>query len=237
MGIFDIFTGAPAKNAANQNAALYQQYANQAGGALSSALEQAKGATNQGVAAYTPLSNLGSKYGAGSSLYLDALGVNGPDAMAKARSTYQASPGYQWSVDQATDAAARNAARLGLTSSGNTLQAISDRAQQVANQDYNNWLGNLGGLVSPELSATGAAASGVAGQYGNLANLFNQYGQNQANVFGNVASGTAQSNNQAAQAQMQGSGAFWNGLLNLGAAAGKALPGTQLGSMVGLGFV
>lgn len=236
MGIFDWFTGEPGKNAANQNAALFQQYAGQASGALGSALENAKSSTNQGVAAYTPLSGLGSKYGAGSSLYLDALGVNGPEGMARARSTYQVSPGYQWSVDQAADAAARNAARLGLTSSGNTLQAISDRAQQIANQDYSGWLGNLGGLISPELSATGAAASGVAGQYGNLANLFNQFGQNQANVFGNVASGTAQANNQAAQAQQQGSANFWNSLLSLGGAAGKALPGTQLGAKIGLGY-
>lgn len=213
MGIFDIFTGAPAKNAAQQNAALYNQYQGQATGALSNAL-------NQGVAAYTPLTQLGSKYGAGSSLYLDALGVNGQVGMDRARSTYQASPGYQWSVDQATDAAARNAAKLGLAGSGNALQAISDRAQQVANQDYNNWLGNLGGLISPELSATGGAASGVA-------NLWNNYGQNQANVYGNVASGLANSNQQAANAQMQGNAAFWNGLLSLGGAAAKA----------GLGFV
>lgn len=233
MGIFDWFTGEPGKNAANQNAALFQQYAGQASGALGSALENAKSSTNQGVAAYTPLSGLGSKYGAGSSLYLDALGVNGPEGMARARSTYQASPGYQWSVDQAADAAARNAARLGLTSSGNTLQAISDRAQQIANQDYSGWLGNLGGLISPELSATGAAASGVAGQYGNLANLFNQYGQNQANVFGNVASGTAQSNNQAAQAQMAGNAAFWNGLLNLGGAGLKGYFGGGFGGSGG----
>ncbi len=222
MGIFDIFTGAPAKNAAQQNAALFANYAGQASGALGSALEQARGATSQGVAAYTPLSNLGSKYGAGSSLYLDALGVNGPDAMARARSIYQASPGYQWSVDQATDAAARNAARLGIASSGNTLQAISDRAQNIANQDYNSWLGNLGGLISPELSATAGSASGIAGQYGNLANLYNQYGQNQANVFGNVASGQANANQQAAQAQQQGNAAFWNTLINLGSTAAKA---------------
>ena len=222
MGIFDIFTGAPAKDAAQQNAALYQQYAGQASGALGSALEQAKGATNQGVAAYTPLSNIGKKYGRGSDLYLDAIGANGPEGYARAVSSFKTTPGYNFSVNEATDAVARNAARLGLTGSGNTLQAISDRAQNVADTEYGNWLDRLYATASPELSATGGAASGIAGQYGNLANLFNQYGQNQANVYGNVASGQANANQQAANAQMAGNAAFWNGLLNLGGNVAKA---------------
>lgn len=222
MGLFDWFTGEPAKNAAQQNAALFQQYAGQASGALGSALENAKASTNKGVAAYTPLSDIGKKYGRGSDLYLDAIGANGPEGYARAVSSFKTTPGYNFSVNEATDAVARNAARLGLTGSGNTLQAISDRAQNVADTEYGNWLDRLFSTVSPEVSSTGAAASGVAGQYGNLANLFNQYGQNQANVFGNVASGTAQANNQAANAQMQGNANFWNTLINLGSTAAKA---------------
>ncbi|EJW11246.1 hypothetical protein A33M_3324 [Rhodovulum sp. PH10] len=306
MGIFDIFTGDSAKEAAEQNAALYAQYGRDAQGYLDTGQADALGAISSGetkaadaitsgttsgvnainsglsnqigaldtglanantaygnaVSAYSPLTDLGSKYGSATSLYLDALGVNGADAAAAAQSAYTESPGYQYQVDQATDAAARKAASLGLAASGNTLSAISSQAQNIANTEYNSYLDRLAGFVNPELSATSGAASGIAGAYGqqagtattdaanrasaygtaaqNTANLYGTEGtnlgnlysgnanttagiygntaQSKANVAGNVASGTANSNTAAANAEMQGSGAFWGALANLGKA-------------------
>lgn len=297
MGIFDAFTGSAAKDAAAQNAALYQQYGQQAGqllgqagniygnagttaagqladyggqakGALQSGVGnanalygQAAGAEQNAIGAYAPLAALGQKYGAGSNLYMDALGINGPEGVARAQGAFTTGPGYNFQVNEATDAAARNAAKLGLAGSGNALDAIRSRAQGIAGQEYGSYLDRLGGFVNPELQATSGAASGTAQGYNNLAGVYgqqagaaNQFGQNQAsllsqlgqnlagvtgttaanqagllgsnvNVLGNVASGQANANQQAAQAAQQGSQNFWNGLLNLGKTAATAAAG------------
>jgi len=148
-------------------------------------------------------------------MYLNSLGVNGAAGTQAAQAAFQAGPGYQWQVDQATDAAARKAASLGIAGSGNTLAEIGTRAQNLANTEYGNWQTNLAGFVPQEASVTGQAAAGQAGIYGQTA-------QNKANVAGNVASGTANSNTAAANAEMAGSGAFWNSLLNLGGSVAKA---------------
>jgi len=76
------------------------------------------------VNAYTPLSNLGQKYGAGTNLYMDSLGVNGPGGNANATGAFQASPGYNWQRDQAIEATARNANRFG--AGGNELALHCD---------------------------------------------------------------------------------------------------------------
>ncbi|MTW19405.1 hypothetical protein GJ689_24755 [Rhodoplanes serenus] len=102
------------------------------------------------------------------------------------------------------------------------MAEIGTRAQQLANQDWNNWLGNLKGYSDSGLSATGAAASGRAGVYGTQAGAYDTRALNRSNVAGNVASGTANSNTAAANAQMQASGNFWGGLMSLGGSIAKA---------------
>ena len=225
MGIFDVFTGSSAKDAAAKNAALYQQYGTQATGALDTALPKSEGALGSAVGAFTPLSDLGKQLGQGTQSYMDALGLNGPEGTARARSQYQTSPGFQFQVDTATDAAARNAAKLGLAGSGNTLQEISDRAGNIANTDYGTYLNRLGGFINPQITAESTAAGGQAQGYGNLSNLYQNDAQNRANIYGNVAGGNAASNTAAANSQQAGSAAFWQALINAGGAVGKAFAG------------
>jgi hypothetical protein len=74
-------------------------------------------------------------------------------------------PGYDFAVSEATNAAARKAASLGIAGSGNTLDAIRDRAQGFANQEYGSYLDRLAGLISPALTATSGAATGRANAY------------------------------------------------------------------------
>jgi hypothetical protein len=284
MGLFDAFTGKSAEDAAAKNAALYQQYGQQSAGllgqassiygragatasgqltdygnqaqqALAGGLAPAEGAIRSSIEAYTPLSALGQKYGAGSTLYQDALGINGPEGVARAKAAFTTGPGYEFQVNEATDAAARNAAKLGLAGSGNTLDAIRSRAQGIASGEYGQYLDRLGGFINPELQATSGAASGTAAGYRDMASLYPQLagaqanlltnlGQSQAgltgtvageqagllgsqvNVLGNVAGGQANANQQAAQAAQQGSQNFWNGLLNLGSAGVRGYFGT-----------
>jgi len=201
MGIFDIFTGDSAKDAAAKNNALYSQYrtdaTNQLQGAqtaglndLTAGLASAGGAFDTGradigggidaygraVEAFTPLSDLGGKYGAGTNLYMDALGINGAEGTARGQNAFTTSPGYNFMVDEATNKAQRSISRF--QPGGNEAAEIGRLASGYAGQEWNNWLTRLGGFAPLELQATGQAATGQAagyagqaGQYGKLADI------------------------------------------------------------------
>jgi hypothetical protein len=91
-----------------------------------------------------------------------------------------------------------------MTTSGNLLTALQKNATGLADQTYQNWIQNLSNTAGMGLSATGQAAQGIAGGNYNLANLAQNYGQSQANVYGNVASGEMNANQMVAQGQAQG---------------------------------
>ena len=219
MGLFDAFTGAPAKDAAAKNTALLQQ--NQAAGtaALNQGQNSATGALDQASGIYAPLA---SKYGQATNLALDALGVNGAAGNANAVNAFRADPGYQYRVDQALDQTKRTAAASGMDVGGNTLAALSDRAGNMADQGYQQWLSNLNGYVSPELQAT----SGQAGAIAAKAPVYTGTAANIANLGTNTTRGLTDQNTQAANAQMQGNSNLWN--LGINAAKAVASGGTSL---------
>jgi hypothetical protein len=115
--------------------------------------------------------------------YQNSLGLNGAGGNAAAVSAFQESPGYQYQVDQATDAVARKASALGALGSGNTMQAITDRASNLADQEYGGWQDRLNGLSNTGLQATGQQASLQQG----LGNLSAQQGRDEAGIYGNTA--------------------------------------------------
>jgi hypothetical protein len=161
-------------------------------GAYSSALGSATDAGRAGIAAYAPLSALGSKYGGATTSLLNALGVNGPGAFNVSIDQFRNSPGYQFQQDEAERAAGNAASKLGIAGSGNTLQAISDRAGKIADTTWGqNFLQPLSQFISPELQATAGAASGVAGANQNLANIYQNYGQQTGGAYGANAAGLA----------------------------------------------
>jgi hypothetical protein len=220
MGLFDAFTGRPAKEAAAKNAALYQRYGTDATRALDTGLEKGADALTSGIASYAPLSSLGAKYGRGSDLYMDALGINGPEGTARGQAAFTTSPGYNFMVDQATDRAQRGIARF--APGGNEAAEIARLASGYAGSEFGNWLTRVGGFVPQELQATTGAAGGQAQGYGALAGLYGNDAMNRSNVFGQVASGAANSNTAAANAEMAGSSNLWNGLFSLAGNATKA---------------
>lgn len=211
MGLFDIFTGAPAKKAAEENKQLLTT--NQVNGEnyLKNGSTAAIGSLDKAAGIYGDLS---SKYGKATTLGLDALGVNGPEGNTRATAAFQASPGYDWRVSQALDQTNRAAAATGNLAGGNTLAALSDRAGNMANQEYGSWLDRLNGYVSPELSATG----GQAAAYGAQAPVYTTTANNLATLGTTTANGIANQNTQAANAEMAGSGNLWGLGLNIGKA-------------------
>ena len=232
MGIFDIFTGESAKEAADKNTALLQQNLKTGTSTLKEGQAGSLAALDKAGGYYAPLS---AKYGAASTLGLDALGVNGPEGNTRATTAFQAGPGYQYAVDQALEGINRKGAATGMLASGNTLAALSDRAGNMANQEYGSWVDRLKSYVTPELAATTGQAGAEAGKvpvYQGTAGSIAGLGTNTTNSI-------ADQNTQAANAEMAGSGNLWGLGLNLAKLGiGAASGGTSLlggGGGAGLG--
>jgi hypothetical protein len=137
---------------------------------------------------------------------------------AGARSQFQASPGYQWAVDQAMRQVQQNGASRGLLDSGAGLRAMTDRAQGMAQQEFGNWqnrqqqmFGNyqnqLAGLAGGPTGADQAYGMGQ-GMGANAMQTGSNIGSilaNQGNsLFGGiVGAGGAQANNVTQAGNMQ----------------------------------
>lgn len=236
MGWWDtMFGGEAEREAAEQNRAALGQYQNQGYGFLDQGLGRSTGALNTGydqaTAAYQPLSALGQKYGAGSTLALDAYGANGAAGNQRAQDAFRAGPGYQFSQDQGLQALDRRRAITGMYGSGNADIDTLKFSQGLADQEYGNWRTGLQGFVNPELQATSGAATGTAnaavGRGTGLAGLYSQDADNRTNILGSVTSGNMQANNSEAAGRTSGA----RNLLN----AGMGLASLAAGSGFGFG--
>ena len=111
MGLLDtLFGGGAETEAADKNRALYNQYGTTGQGYLDTGLTQSTGALNSALGAYAPLSALASKYGQGTDMYMNSLGLNGAAGNTAATNAFQAGPGYQFQMDQGLDAINRQRA-------------------------------------------------------------------------------------------------------------------------------
>ncbi len=219
MGLFDVFTGDPAKEAAAKNTALLQQNQTAGTNALQTGQTGALDSLTTAGGYYKPLAD---KYGKATTLGLDALGVNGPDGNTRATDAFHAGPGFNYAVDTSLDGLPRNAAARGADVGGNTLAALSDRAGNMANQEYQNWVNSLNGYVSPEMAAT----SGMAGAEAAKAPVYTGTANSIANLGTLTTNGINDQNTQSANAEMAGSKNLWN--LGLNAATAAATGGTSL---------
>lgn len=115
--------------------------------------------------------------------YEGSLGLGGDAGYDAATGAFRAGPGYKFAVDQATDAVARKASALGALGSGNTMAAISDRAGNMADQEYGRWQGQVKGLSDQGFQGAGAQAGIQKG----LGDLGAQQGRDEAGLYGNFA--------------------------------------------------
>lgn len=208
MAFMDFFTGDSVKDAAAQNTLAFKKLGTQGNQYLDKGLKRSTGAIQP---ALDNFSSLGEKYGAGTNLYLDSLGVNGAEGNTRAQSAFTTGPQYNWLVDQSLDALNRTAGARGMLRSGNTMADTVARAQGLAGQEYNNWQTKLGGLMTPELQA----ATGRVGLSQTLAGLYQKDAQDRVGLATNVTGGVANQNNMSAQADMTAGGNIWNAGLNL----------------------
>lgn len=202
MGFFDAFTGKAQKKQIEQ---AYQE----SKGIMSDAYGKAQGTYGTADSYYAPYAEQGQRSNA---LYNDAMGFNGAGGGQRALGAYQGAmnPYLQHQQDQAEQGIMRTMAQRGMGASGNALLAASRARQDIGYQDYNNWLGRLGGMQQQGLGVAGARAGLQQG----LGNLHMGYGQTAA---GNAI------NRGNAMAQAEGIG--WNNFFGAIGAAGNAFAG------------
>lgn len=113
--------------------------------------------------------------GSGISPIMSMLGMGGAGGVGGTGSinpaTFQASPGYQYQLQQGTNAVTNSAAANGGLG-GNALRALQQTGQGLANQNFNQYISQANGAYQ--------------GQVGNLTNLTNT-GQSAAAGVGNAA--------------------------------------------------
>lgn len=174
------------------------------------------------------------------------LGTNGQPANY---SSFYNMPGYQWAVNQGTQAIDRQAAAMGSAYTPNTMDAVGQYVTGTAMQDYNTYINQLlqtGGLGQ---QAAGALSAGQMGVAKGLTGAQLSTAQNIAGM--DAGKGTAGANALTDQmGSLLGSGAFGtlgnyitgagglgNVLSNIGSGIGSAASGVgnALSSLFGGG--
>jgi hypothetical protein len=215
-------------------------------------MDTGQGYLDRAGAMFEPLAKLGqglgAKYGAGTDMYLNAMGVNGPQGVQAAQNAFQTGPGYQFAMQQGNEALARKRSAGNMYNSGNADQDFITFGQGMANQEYGNWLKNFQNFINPEFQAAGLTQQAATGQgtvlgqqanlantgYSNMANLTQADALNRTNLGTTTTSGLANTNNQEAAAKMAASGNALGLGMNLLSLGTSALGGKGLFSAGGL---
>lgn len=179
-------------------------------------------ALNAATGYYEPYQATGT---AANTMYGNALGLNGADGTAAATSAFQTGPGYDFALKQGEQSALRGASAAGMLNSGNTLTALSQYGQGLANQEYGSWLDRLQGQSAQGLSA----ASGMAGVAGQQAAGFRDTADDRLSLESSIIAGKNDLNSQRASLidqERASKNGFFGNLLSGGLSLGtKALSG------------
>src|SRR5215475_2059470 len=168
-------------------------------GALTGGNQAAIDAINRsvglGVDSYAPLRLAAGDYGTqrlqSSQMSADALGLNGPQGVARAQAAFQTSPGYDFALNQGLNSIVRNANAAGMAAGGNQLRESQTFGQGLANQEWGNWLNRLFGreqFYTPQergalTDVAGGQAGAILGGGRNVADLLSRGGAGAADIL------------------------------------------------------
>lgn len=224
MGLLDNLL-APFGTSAQTNAAQAQQAAlanaqAQGGAALGQGRTDIQ---NAGAAALAPLTSNFNMANQGTNYLAKLLGLSGNPA--DMQTALAATPGYQFALNQGTQNVDRNAAATGSLNSGNTDKAVADYTTGLANQTYQNAVGNLQPYLGMATNTGGQIANTNLATGGQLAS-------NQAQKAGllagtDIGAGNAAAN--AALAPVQAGNNLWGLAGNLAKLGVSGSPGTGTG--------
>jgi hypothetical protein len=107
------------------------------------------------------------------------LGIGGdPNAANAGYQNYLNSIGFQGQLKAGQQAITTSRAASGLLGSGSTMKALQAHGQQLGQQSFQNYLGNLRGISQMGLQAGGMMGNAASQSYGQAAQM--QYGAGQA---------------------------------------------------------
>ena len=134
----------------------------------------------QGMSALQPSIDAGNT---ARSYEMGGLGLPGGVDQATATAAFRNSPGYQFGLKTGENAVQTGAAAGGSLFSGGTLKDLNNYASGMADQNFQGWLGNVGGIAGQGNAQTNQAVNLGQGTADNLSNLATQGGQNQASSY------------------------------------------------------
>ena len=222
MGIFDAFSSSSGKDAAiasnKSRIAGLRTGEDRAFGFMDEGLSAAKPQYEKAINLFDQYTQQGT---AANQAYGDAVGLNGQEGYDRAVTNFRTNPGYDFAVDQATEAAKRNASSLGMLGSGNTMIGIADRAQGMADQQFQQYLDNL-------FRSSGQGQSAATTQAGYMTGLGDlEYGHNasKAGLAHGTETAVGNSNSQLYAdinaAKQAANGNIWNAIMGVGDLAAK----------------
>ena len=221
MGLFDIFTTDNADAAAAaQRSGITAGY-NKASDALSQGRDAL---TTHFTAGLLPFQQNFTTGAAGQQAYADATGANGPEGLARAKANFQNAPGYQGALDAANENVLRNHARTGDTRSGATNVDLSNVAQNLQNQQWQQYTTNL----QPFLNTSAQAASGIGTLNSGLGTALNANYGSLADLGYSSETGKGNADANAALAGNAASGNFVNALMGIAGLGSSSIGGSAL---------
>lgn len=152
---------------------------------------QTQGYFGAATAAYDPL--ISGSQGAFTG-FMDATGANGAAGSDRATANFRAAPGYQYMLDQALGAVQRSAAARGGLAGGNATADILKTANGLADQSYQQYVGNLQAGANYYQTGIQGRAAGLTNQ-GNASQAYGtqlgNLGMAQGNVLAGLSTGLA----------------------------------------------
>lgn len=226
MGIFDIFSDKPAKDAAAAQIGGLNKGYDLAGQLYNTGRTDLTSNFGKASDAFTGLQR-GTQ--AGSDAYADATGVNGPEGLARAKALFTATPGYTEGLNMTLDQNDRRAAGRGMLASGNTNVDTAKIATDYSNMKYNDYASKL----APFVGANQNAVAGGAAVNTGLGTSLNTNDVNQGQLGFNTQAGIGNANANADLAKYNVSSNIMNaftkllgGAANLGGSFNFSNPGS-----------
>jgi len=109
-----------------------------------------------------------------------------------------ATPGYQFAKEQGLDATKNAAAASGMLLSGNTLEGLDRFSTGLADQTYQQQIGNFENVVGMGQAAAAGQAANIGNAATNIGNTLINQGNTIAGIDANVAAGITKSVGNAA---------------------------------------
>lgn len=104
---------------------------------------------------------------------------------------FQATPGYQFQLDQGNRSINALAGARGGLNSGRTLQALADYNQGLASQEYGNFYNRLAGLQGIGANAAAGVGSAAQNTAGNVGNALQNRTAGITNAYGDIGNARA----------------------------------------------